>query len=561
MFPAVDLLKSLKKSDSVFLLPLGGLGEIGMNMMALIHKGRAVILDCGAMFPESNSLGVDLISPSTEPLEELGVEVEGIVYTHAHEDHIGSGALLYEELGSPDIYGTEFTLAMLEERMNSVASFSSSKAHKIQPGQSFHVGAFEFFSMPVTHSIVDSVALKIKSPHGTILHTGDFKIEDETYQGKGFNEQEFSKVGSEGVDLLLSDSTNVESPGWTESEFALGKKLEKLIHSIEKGKLIITLFSSNIPRIHSIVEAAKGTKRKICLIGRSVISNVAIARRLGFLDISDADLIEIDDVHQYPPEKVLVICTGTQAEPRSALMRLSQDRHSRFELHEGDTVIFSSRQIPGNERRISALMNNLHRLGCEVITHRDADVHVSGHARAEELSKMMKLVQPKAFLPVHGEYRMLVRHHQLGKKQIPKARHTLAENGDLLELKDGYLEKVSQVEVGKQLFDENRKLLDTELLRERKKVGFGGSVVVTAVLDSRKGKILEGPDVQVYGVSQDFDPVALEEILEGALRIPRKKSKDLNPEYLEKELRVLTRRFFKRRLGIKPIVFPVVYVI
>jgi ribonuclease J len=557
----VDLSKSVKTKDSVFILPLGGLGEIGMNMMALIYKSRAVILDCGAMFPEMNGMGIDLVAPCTESLRELGVEVDGIVYTHAHEDHIGSGALLYQQLGSPDIYGTAFTLAMLEERMTGIRSFNKKKEHTIEPGKAFKVGAFKFHSLPVTHSIVDSVALKIETPQGIILHTGDFKIEDETYRGEGFNENEFAKLGSEGVDLLLSDSTNVESPGWTKSELDLGKDIKELIQSIDRGKLIVTLFSSNIPRIHSIVDAAKGSKRKLCLIGRSVTTNVGIARRLGFLDIDDSELIEMDEVDRLPPEEVLVICTGTQAEPRSALMRLSLETHSAFKLRAGDTVVFSSRQIPGNERRISGLMNNLHRIGCEVLTHRDAEVHVSGHARREELAKMMSLVNPKCFLPVHGEYRMLVRHHQLGKEQLPKAKHLLAENGDLLEFKSGHLEPIGKLEAGKQLFDENRYILEPELLRERKKLGFAGSVVVTAVIDSKRARLIEGPDVQIYGISENFDPVALEELLEDSLRIPKKKSRDLDSEYLEKEIRVHTRRFFKRHLGIKPIVFPVVYVI
>jgi ribonuclease J len=552
-------MRELQSSKDLFLAPLGGLGEIGMNMMALIYQGQAVILDCGAMFPESNLMGADIIVPKVDFFKEYDLEVIGLVLTHGHEDHIGGVAFLYEKLGRPKIYATEFTMGMLESRLKEHTRYKSTQFHPYRAREKFSVGPFEFEPLYVTHSLVDCFGFAIRTPVGLLAHTGDFKIDREPLDNLPMDEARFKELGDEGVLLMMSDSTNVESVGWNHTEKEVKESIQKLIGSIRTGKIVVTLFSSNIHRLQALFDIAAECGRRVVLCGRSVATNVDLASRLGYLKFNPQILLDSRDVDAVAAEKVLILCTGTQAEPRSALTKMSQNHHPDISLHKGDTVIFSSRHIPGNERKISGLMNNLHRLGARVIDSREEFVHVSGHARKEELEHIQQIVRPKNFLPVHGEYRMLVKHFELAQRVRPETQGLVAENGDLLRLNQEGLSRVTRIDHGKQNLDENRNFLEEKVLRERKKIAHSGLIIVHMVLREKDHSVVEGPDFTSYGLPEEIDWVALEdEILRSVKDFSRSKKFDL--EGFEDEVSIITRRAFRKVFGIKPQVFSSIYV-
>lgn len=551
----MSLQEELHQSQSVFILPLGGLAEIGMNMMAFIHKGKAIVLDCGVQFPEPNQLGLDLVTPDIEFFDEYKIEVEACVFTHAHEDHVGSIAFLFDALRKPKIYATEFTFGMFEERLKQYSHFDESDFIPIEAGSPFQILDFEFEAFSVTHSMVDCLGFSIKTPVGRIVHTGDFKIDEAPVDGVNFDREALKRFSEDGVLLLMSDSTNVGSEGRTKSESELAQSLEDIILKHKKGKVIVTMFSSNIQRIRSIIQIARKAQRKICPCGRSVSSNIELARRLGFIDLQENEMISPRKVDDENADEVLVIATGTQAEPRSALNRMAHGTHPDLNIEENDLVIFSSRHIPGNEKKIATLMNQLCRLEAKIIDADQAFVHVSGHARKEELKEVMALTQPRFFLPVHGEYRMLVQHAELCRENFPSIHSLVAENGDLLELKAENLKRKGRVASGKSFLDEFRNLIPEALIKERKRMGQNGLVVASLVLNARNGKILRGPDFQILGLPEDVDFVALENEASELMR--DLKGSDI--ETLEDELRILTRRHFRRHLGIKPTVIPIIY--
>lgn len=555
----MDFKKDLLNSDSLFLAPMGGLGEIGMNMMLFIHKKRAIGVDCGVLFPENNQIGLDLIIPKVDFIKELGIKIEALFLTHAHEDHIGATPYLYSQLGNPLLFGTEFTLAMLEQRMLEKTKMERSKLRVIKPKQTVKVGPFEIEALTVTHSLVDTIGLAIKSPQGLIIHSGDFKIDKQPVDGVMFDEKRFKELGKEGVDLLLSDSTNVESEGWTESENELAASLNEIIQKIDSGKIIVTLFSSNIHRLQTIFDAAKKSGRKVALCGRSVQSNVELAIRFKQLHSSDNLFIEPRKVEDMKPHEVLVIATGSQAESRSALNKMSLHLHPDVSILEGDTVIFSSRYIPGNEKKISTLMNHIYRCGARVIDYKDEFVHVSGHARREELRSVIQWARPRNFLPVHGEYRMLVKHLELAKEVMPETSGVVAENGQLIEFrKDKGLKIAGRFHWGKIYLDEQRNLISEELIKERKKIAQRG--LVTAVIQfSKKKKRLESrPDLAFFGLPADqIDSEELIDFVEASLREAWNDGQQ-ESEALEEVSKIKIRRFVNQKLGLKPIIYSII---
>ncbi|TVQ78035.1 MAG: ribonuclease J [Bradymonadales bacterium] len=556
----MNLIRELHHSKDLFIVPLGGLGEIGMNMMAFVYQGEALVLDCGASFPENNQLGVDIVVPKIDFFKEYDLDLKAVVITHGHEDHIGGLAHVYDRLGRPKVFSTEFGFGMLEQRLQEFSSFEKSRLQLYSAGKAFGVGPFELEAVQVTHSLVDCYGFAIKTPVGTLAHTGDFKIDREPVDGIHINEDRFKKLGDEGVLLMMSDSTNVEGSGWNHTEKDVRESLEKLIGKIKTGKIIVTLFSSNIHRVDSLMKVAHQTGRKLALAGRSVGFNTDLAARLGFLNIPKDLLIDSRAVEDLPPEKVMVLCTGTQAEPRSALTKMSLNHHPDINIHRGDTVIFSSRHIPGNERRISQLMNNLHRLGAFVIDSREELVHCSGHARREELEHIQKLVRPKFFLPVHGEYRMLVKHFELAKAIRPETLGLVAENGDLLRLTPTSFERFGKVDHGKEFLDENRNRLNERLIKDRKRVASSGLLIVHLIIREKDLKILEGPDFTSSGLPDEVDWIALEdEILRSFEDFSKAKRFDLDA--FEDDACVIARRAFRKALGMKPQVFSSIYMV
>lgn len=548
----------LFKSNSVFLAPLGGLGEIGMNMMVIIHKGHGILVDCGVMFPEPTMFGVDLIVPNTLFLKESKIKIDGIILTHGHEDHIGATAYLLDELGRPPIYGTEFTLALVSERLREHGNLSQARLKVVTPPSTFKVGNFKISSLQVTHSIVDSMGLIIETPVGTIVHSGDFKMDGEPLDGKMIDKSALQAIGKKGVLLLMSDSTNVERPGWSKPEQKAANGIRNLLKKIKHGKIIVAVFASNIHRIQEIINGAKAVKRKVAFCGRSMNGNIEIAQRLGYIKFDPKDIIPASATEDMDPDRVLIISTGTQAEPRSALYRMSLNDHPEVKMHPGDTVIMSSRNIPGNEKSISHLMNNIYRRGVEVIDASMEEIHASGHAHQEEQKKLIEWTKPKFFLPVHGEYRMLVKHLRLGQAVLKSLSGLVAENGDLLELTPKSLRKIRRIPSGKIFLDEASTDIPEELLRDRKQLAHTGLVVVSLVVEKDEGKIIEGPDFDIRGVNDEVDLDGLKGELIAKFKELSKEARGDDIE-VEEEFRRVTRRFFRKANGVKPVVIPLIY--
>lgn len=548
----------LTRTDAIYLVPLGGLGEIGMNCMALIYAGEAILIDCGVMFPEPTMLGVDLIVPNIQFLKESGIKVRGIVLTHGHEDHIGAAPIFLEDLGYPPIFGTPFTLALVQERLREHGNLNRADLRTVKVPSSFKVGPFQVRGLQVTHSIVDAMGLAIGTPLGTIIHSGDFKIDPGPLDNKRIDQRALENLGKKGVLLLMSDSTNVERKGWSFPEKEVGLELSKLFKTIKSGKIIVAVFASNIHRLQQLVDAAKKVGRKVAFCGRSMHSNIEIASRLKHFKVRHDQIVPASMVDSLPPEKVLVVATGTQAEPRSALYKMSLNDHPDIHISHGDTVVFSSRHIPGNEKNISHLVNNLYRRGAEVIDASNAPIHASGHAHQEELKRMIQWTKPKYFLPVHGEYRMLIKHLRLAQGLSKKIQGLIAENGDLIELTQNGLRRLRRVPSGKIFLDEGSSDIHEELLKDRRQLAHTGLVVVSLVVERDEGRILEGPDFYTRGVSDEVDLESLKVELVAKFRELSREARGDDIE-VEEEFRRTTRRFFRKAKGIKPVVIPLIY--
>jgi ribonuclease J len=529
-----------------------------MNMMLICYKNRAVMIDCGIMFPDGPTLGVDIILPNIEFIRDSKIKIDGIVLTHGHEDHIGATAHLYEALGRPPLYGTPFTLSLVQDRMKERGNLSKAKFHPIKPPKRFKVGQFGFKGIQVTHSIVDSMGLVIETPVGDIVHSGDFKIEYDPISGKGFDDKSLKEIGKTKPLLMLVDSTNVERPGWSTPEHKVGAGLLKEFKKVKSGKIIVCLFSSNVHRIQVLLDAAKAVGRQVAFCGRSMLSNIENGKKHRFLKYNPKQIIPPNQVSKMPRDKVVVLSTGTQAEPRSALYRMSVNNHRDIKIEPGDTVMMSSREIPGNEKAISHMVNNIYRRGAKLIHPNDVLIHATGHAQQEEQKQILKWVKPKFFLPVHGEYRMLVKHLEMAKKTLKGLEGIVIENGDVVQLTKDSIKKISRVPNGKIFMDEGSTDLHDGLLRDRKKLAYAGLVVVSIVVDRDKGRILEGPEFDIRGVNDEVDLKALEGLLKDRFEELSKDARGDQYE-LEEEFRVLTRRFFRKANGIKPVVIPVIY--
>ncbi len=550
---------SYADKNAVYLVPLGGLGEIGMNLMVLVYKKKGILIDCGLMFPETSSLGVDIIVPDIQFFKENSIKIEGIILTHGHEDHIGAVPYLIEDLKFPPVYGTPFTLALIEERLRERGVRSKTQLVTVKTPAEFTVGSFKIKSLQVTHSVVDSMGLIIETPIGSIVHSGDFKMDTDPLDGKRIDEKALIKAGEKGVLLLMSDSTNVERPGWCKSEHEVATGILEVFEKIKTGKIVVGVFASNIHRIQQIVNCAKQVGRKVALTGRSILTNVEIATRLGHLKLPKNNLISISDIESYNSSEVVVVATGTQAEARSALYRMSLNDHPEVRLLPGDTVVLSSRFIPGNEKNISHLINNLYRRGANVIDADTANVHASGHAHQEEQKQLIRWCRPKYFLPVHGEYRMLVKHMQLAESVLPKVQGLVIENGDIVELKKDSIKRVGRAPCGKISLDEGAISLHEDLLRDRRQMANTGLVVVSLLLNKDEGKILDGPHFDIRGVGE----VNIDNLQSTVLKHLSQLSREARADdvEVEEEMRLITRRYFRKERGVKPVVIPLIYAV
>ncbi|MCF6180038.1 MAG: ribonuclease J [Geopsychrobacter sp.] len=550
--------------SEIRLLPLGGLGEIGLNMMALETEGKILLIDCGLMFPEAYMLGVDLVLPDVAMLEERVDDIVGLVLTHGHEDHIGAIPFLWHQLGCPTIYGTRMTLGLLHNKLKEYQLESAVEMETLVVRQVVDLAPFQVEPFRAAHSIVDGVGFAIRTAAGTLVHTGDFKIDETPVDGQKTDLARLSELGDEGVLLLLADSTNVENTGHTLSETTVGKAFAEIIPNCQR-RVIIATFSSNIHRIQQVIDAAVASGRKILVNGRSMVSNIAIARQLGYLNASDEMFIDLREMRELPPEQVLIVTTGSQGEPLSSLMRIALGTHKKIELEAGDTVILSSKFIPGNEKAISDLINNLYRRGAEVFYEKTSEIHVSGHASREELKRVHSLVRPQYFVPIHGEYRHLVKHRQLAMELGMPAQNTrVLENGQSMRISASKFEIGESFEHGR-IFVDGKGVGDVGRveLRDRRHLANHGLVIAMLAINQTTGAIVYGPEIFTRGFIPE-EETAGEQLLEDAreqLRILlEEQSLDALADWeeLRVNVRKTLRKLFNRNLGRRPLILPLV---
>ena len=545
--------------DSLFFLPLGGSDEIGMNLNLYGYgpeKNRKwIIVDCGVTFGDLSTPGVDLIMPDPRFIEERAGDLLGMVLTHAHEDHMGAVAHLWRKLRCP-IWATPFTAWLVRDRLHEYGLSDEVELHEIALDSRFDLGPFDIQLVTLTHSIPEPNGLAIRTPAGLVLHTGDWKIDPDPLIGETTDVSALTAMGEEGVLAMVCDSTNVFSKGESGSESGVKEELIKVVGENRSGKVAIAAFASNVARLQSAIEAAEANGRRVCLVGRSMHRMTAAAKSVGLLQHVQ-DFISEEEAGFFPPEKILYLCTGSQGEPRAALSRIAEGNHRNVNLGPGDTVIFSSRVIPGNDLGIFQLQNRLAERGVEIITEKDRPVHVSGHPCRDELAQMYQWAQPSVAIPVHGERRHLIEHAAFARElQVPHS--VTVRNGDMVEIRsDGTASIVDEAPAGRLHVDGNFLTdADAESMRERRKLAYAGEITV-AMAVSRKGELLAGPDLRCMGVpedanlsNEDFMDALADEAERTYDKLSSRNRRDL--EHAEEEIRRAVRREANRIWGKKP---------
>ena len=479
---------------------LGGLNEIGKNITVIECQNDIILVDCGMAFPDGDMLGVDLVIPDFSYVEQNYERVRGIVLTHGHEDHIGGLPFLLAKVNVP-IYGTPLTLGLVENKLREHSLINKAKLKVVNAGDSIKLGCMEVKFIHVNHSIPDAVAFAIKTPGGTVVHTGDFKIDCTPISGEMIDLSSFAKVGDEGVLALLGESTNAERPGYTPTEMMVSESLDTLFKKAENYRIIIATFASNVNRVQQIINCAEKYGRKVAFSGRSMVNYMDVAKRLGYLDLPDNILIDIDMLNRYSPEQVVLVTTGSQGEPMSALSRMAYSDHRKVMVGEGDFIIISANPIPGNEKTVGNVVDELLKRGCKVIYESMYDVHVSGHACQEELKILHRLVKPKFFIPVHGEQKHLRKHAELAEFLGMDKKHIfIGDIGSTVEITEDGMKEVGKVPAGK-VFVDGLGVGDVGsiVLRDRKHLGQDGLIIIVASLDVYDGHVISGPDIVSRG--------------------------------------------------------------
>ena len=550
------------KGNSVSIIPLGGLGEFGLNMMVYETDNDIIVIDTGFMLPSSDMPGVDLIFPDIHYLVERKEKVRGILLTHGHEDHIGSLAYVLQQLETP-VYATQLTLSIASGRLKEYGVLGDAQLNTITPGDTVRLGDFTAEFIHVTHSIPDSVAVALRTPVGVIVHTGDFKFDTTPVDGKLSDIQTLARLGSEGVLLLLSDSTNANWEGQTPSERSIYEAIDNIFQKTDQ-KLFLCTFSSSLHRLQQFIDLALKHRRLVAVSGRSLTNNIRIATELGYLDINPDYLIDARDASMFKPHEVVILTTGSQGEPRSALSLIALDNHPFLQLEPNDTVVLSARIIPGNEKTVSHVLNHLLRRGANIYHERNANVHVSGHGSSEDLKLMLNLLKPKFFVPIHGEYQNLVRHAELAESVgIPKSNINVAEDGELICLTPESCEVFERKgRSGRVLVDGKPDIeLEDIVLRDRIQLSQDGMVIPIIVLHSDGGGIATEPEIISRGfVYMDES----DELFDEAKEITRNIIENLSVEQkyetetVQDEIRSALRKFFAKQMQRSPIVLPVV---
>ncbi len=487
-----------KTQNKVQIIPLGGLGEIGKNMTVFRYGDDIILIDAGLMFPEDDMLGIDLVIPDFNYLIENKEKVKGIFLTHGHEDHIGALPYVLKQINVP-VYGTALTLGILQGRLKE-NGVSSEGLKTIKPGDRINAGVFKLEFIRVNHSIPDAVSIVINTPIGTIIHTGDFKFDHTPVDGQVTQFNKFAEFGDKGVLALLADSTNAERPGITPSEKIVGQTFDDEFR-YAKNRIIVATFSSNVHRIQQVIDSAVKYKRKVAVIGRSMINVVNIALELGYLKAPEGVIIDIDETNNYTANQIVIITTGSQGEPMSALTRMAMNDHKKVGIMPGDTVIISATPIPGNEKLVARTIDHLYKLGADVVYEKSNGVHVSGHASREEIKLMHNLVRPKFFIPVHGEYRHLIKHAGLAQDLgMPKENIVIAENGCVIELTRNSIGIAGRIPAGKILVDGlGVGDVGNIVLRDRRQLSQDGIMIVVVTIDKEACQVVSGPDIVSRG--------------------------------------------------------------
>ncbi len=549
-------------NDKLKIVPLGGLGEFGMNCTVLRWQDDIIVIDAGLMFPEEELLGVDIVVPDISYLIENRSKVRAIVLTHGHEDHIGGLPWILSELNVP-VYGTEFTLAYVEGKLEEHRLLDDADLIELLPGKRFTLGPFSIMPIRVTHSLVDCVALAIHTPVGVVVHTGDFKIDLSPPDGKAFDLHAFAELGKQGVLCLLQDSTNVDRQGYTPSEKAVRPRLDEIFTQAKK-KLFISCFSSSIHRIRLAMELAHEHGRKIAVIGRSMDNSTEIAQDLGYLEVPPGLIINPGQIKEMPANKVCVLITGTQGEPMSALSRAAVNNHKFARIDAGDTVLLSSRVIPGNEKSIYRMIDHLERRDAKVI-HDDGTaglIHVSGHASQEELRLMINLVRPKFFVPIHGDYRHLKRHAELAGSTGVVEKTMLLEDGDVLELDRASAVKTGKVTVGRICIDSggtSTDVVEDLVIRDRKHLSEDGIVLPIVAINKRTGKVENIPEIVIRGMAIDEESVIAEarQIVQRTLDSSGAEEK-ADYGVIKEKIRSDLKRYIQKSTSRRPLIMPVI---
>ncbi|PYQ11593.1 MAG: ribonuclease J [Acidobacteria bacterium] len=540
---------------------LGGCGEFGLNCTLFSYGGEILVVDAGLMFPEEEFLGVDFVIPDIQYLFQRAKKVKGIVLTHGHEDHIGAVPYLYEALRAP-LVGSDFTLGLVQAKLAEHQLDARSDLRQVKARDVLEIGPFQVEFIQVTHSIPASLALAIRTPVGLVIHTADFKIDQSPVDGALFDFPRFGQFGDEGVLALLSDSTNSEREGFTPSERRVGEALEPILRRA-RGRVLVATFASHIHRIQQILDIAAANKKRVCLVGRSLLQNTKVAERLGHLTIPAGVLVEPRSAARMAPERLILVVTGSQGEPMSALSRIALDEHKEVKIGSGDQVIFSARTIPGNDKAISRVVNHLLKRGAEVMLDDTAPaVHASGHASQEELKIMLNLTRPRFFVPIHGEYRQLHRHAQLAAESgIAAERVLLVEDGDRLEFGRGRVARGEKVPTGRVFIDTTLEEVEEVLIRDRRHLSEDGIVTAVVVINRATGEVETEPEI----VSRGF---VLEEeenqLLQRAADLVRSTVGSSTLEergdthVIHAKIQADLKRFFRKETGRRPMIIPMV---
>lgn len=499
----------MSKNQKLRIIPLGGLGEVGKNMMAYEWGGRILVVDAGLMFPENDMLGVDYIIPDYQYLRDNTNRIEGILITHGHEDHIGAIRHLLADVPAP-VYATPLTRGLIEVKLARNGLMNKAVLHTIQAGDVLRIGPFQVETFHVCHSIPDAIGLGITTPAGLVVHSGDYKFDQTPVDNWPTDFAKLAEFSARGVDVLLADSTNAERPGWTQSERVIGPALDEVFRQAS-GRIIVATFASLIARMQQVADAAVRHGRKMAFVGTSMVDNAKIARKMGYLEIPETTVVSIDEALHLPKKEVVLMCTGSQGEPSSIIGRLSTGTNRQFDVEPGDTIVLSSHPIPGNEEAVNKTINRLFRRGADVIYEAVAAVHVSGHASSEEQKLLLNLVRPKFFVPIHGELHQLKRHAVLARQVgIPAENIQVVENGQVLELADGRLTLAERMPGG-YIFVEGESVgeIDMDVMQEREQLARSGIVLITIPLDKYSSRLLKEPEILTRGFVSPEDAEAL----------------------------------------------------